>query len=193
MKLEVIEYKSNGHHSKNKHCKCGKSITNNVSRCRSCSAKERCKNPENNPNYIDGRFLKKHHCVDCGEEISYVTWRWGGKRCSKCARIHHVNKIGRKIRKDHQGYIYIYCPNHPHKTSDGRILEHRLVMEQKLKRFLEQDEIVHHLNGIRDDNRTENLILTIKGEHEHFTFIKQLQRRIVDLETENDKVKRSEM
>lgn len=45
------------------------------------------------------------------------------------------------------------------------ILEHRYIMEQHLDRPLDINEIVHHINGDRLDNRLENLELMTKGEH----------------------------
>ena len=64
------------------------------------------------------------------------------------------------------GYILVYSPNHPHKNATGYVREHRLIMEKHLSRFLKPEEKVHHINGIKDDNRIENLmLLPNKGEH----------------------------
>jgi hypothetical protein len=59
-----------------------------------------------------------------------------------------------------EGYVLVQVPTgHPHARRDGSILEHRLVMEQALGRYLEDWEIVHLKNGQRGDNRWENLEL----------------------------------
>lgn len=70
---------------------------------------------------------------------------------------------GRKISK--KGYVQIYRPDHPFAGKDGYIFEHRLVMEEKLGRYLQPEERVHHLNEIKDDNSPDNLEIKTNGAH----------------------------
>lgn len=71
--------------------------------------------------------------------------------------------VGGKKRLN-TGYMAIYFPDHP-QSKDGYILEHRLVMEGIIGRHLQNGECVHHINGIKDDNRKENLMIMTDKEH----------------------------
>jgi hypothetical protein len=62
--------------------------------------------------------------------------------------------------KHDQGYVLVYVGrNHPMAKSNGYAYEHRLAMSEAIGRVLKPEEVVHHINGVRDDNRLENLIL----------------------------------
>lgn len=76
-------------------------------------------------------------------------------------------KGGRRTRKD--GYVMRYAPGHPYAYKNF-VLEHRLVMEKHLGRFLSPHELIHHKNEIKDDNRIENLELTNHADHARHHF-----------------------
>lgn len=67
-----------------------------------------------------------------------------------------------------RGYVAILKPEHPY-NNGGYVLEHRLIMEDFLGRYLLKGEEIHHINGIKNDNRLENLMLFAnKGKHTFF-------------------------
>ena len=89
----------------------------------------------------------------------------------------HPNWKGGR-RKEKNGYVILFDPSRQHRRS----YEHRIIASQKLGRPLKSGEIVHHLNGIKDDNRPENLIVIKQTEHNPRSLIHYLQARIRELE-----------
>lgn len=73
------------------------------------------------------------------------------------------NWKGGRIRHK-KGYVMLRVPHHPRVGRSPYVFEHILVMERLLGRHLEPDESVHHLNGVPDDNRPENLELWTKPQ-----------------------------
>lgn len=62
-------------------------------------------------------------------------------------------------------YQYALVRDHPHATKNGYVLYHRIVMENHLGRLLNEDEVVHHKNHDKLDNRIENLEVLNNKEH----------------------------
>ncbi len=116
-------------------------------------------------------------CITCKQqkEISVSQVRQSIKKgiftgkCLFCSppkgADNHNWKGGRIVQKS--GYVRIHSPDHPNSTKEGYVLEHRLVMEKMIGRYLLPfpEETVNHRNGLHDDNRPENLELRIKGTH----------------------------
>jgi len=86
------------------------------------------------------------------------------KFCGRSGSHCHLWKGG--ITTSSQGYIHIRCLNHPRTDCRGYVPEQILVVEKYTGRTLAKEEAVHHINGIKADNRIENLYL-FPSESEH--------------------------
>ncbi len=91
----------------------------------------------------------------------------------KSGAEHHLWKGGRCIEKN--GYVIIYKPEHPAKIHGKYVYEHRYVMEQELGRSLESQEDIHHIDGNRQNNSIDNLIL-FKNRSEHLKYHWRLEK-----------------
>jgi hypothetical protein len=122
-------------------------------------------------------------CAYCGRERrvyrspSASSPRYCGKACKDAAQSGEGNPAwsGGRIRLV-TGYIAVHAPTHPGADPRGYVLEHRLVAESILGRRLRRSEVVHHINGITDDNRPENLRV-FASQSEHVAHHRELERR----------------
>jgi hypothetical protein len=118
--------------------------------------------------------------AEAGHSLSAIGRKIGTK--NQCVRAFlrenlpswEVNKDTSGARNNHwkggrssiNGYALIQQPDHPHANRHGYVLEHRLVMEKMIGRFLEPQEVVHHRNKNKQDNSPANLqLFSENSEH----------------------------
>lgn len=122
-------------------------------------------------------------CKTCGNDFYAPKWADNATYCSRACKAEGQRGIkwgkrepGKRYQRG-DGYISIYAPNHPKASKSGSVMEHRLVMEQAIGRYLEASEHVHHINGVRNDNRLENLEVISAGPHALISIAAGIQKR----------------
>lgn len=150
---------------------CANLIGERSIRCRSCGLKNA---------YQQGKMrhkIAKKPCPQCGKPI------WPkASYCRSCAGLfrkeRHPNWKGGRITK--AGYIKVLIHEHPRADYRGYVFEHIIIWEKTHNKTLPANWIIHHLNGIRNDNRPENLMALPDKKHKHILEAKA--KRIQQLE-----------
>jgi hypothetical protein len=109
-------------------------------RCPACRSRDQCECGKT-------KQIKSRTCFDCRPKTEEFNGHWKG------GRSYHSN-----------GYIIVRLKSHPRARRSGYVFEHILVMEEILGRYLLPDETVHHKNGVKDDNRPQNLELWVRPQ-----------------------------
>jgi flagellar basal body rod protein FlgC len=111
--------------------------------------------------------IKVRNCVDCKCEIRATGFKRSVKetRCKSCAHKgvrHHRWNGG---QKNSHGYIRVKNPDHPHADENGYVQKSHLVWETANGRLVKKGEIIHHIDGSRDNDVIENLQLMTRSKH----------------------------
>lgn len=114
-------------------------VIEEIDKPRKCLCRCEC----NAEKWIPKKELKRGKTKSCG--------------CKTGFKKGYNYKGSRTILRD--GYVVFSLPEHPNSNQSGTIREHVYVMSEYIGRPLRQGETVHHCNGIRSDNRIENLEL----------------------------------
>ena len=161
---------------------CGAEFLAMRSDAKACS--DKCKRLANNAKARKFEAANRGLCVDCGTEVTRHS-----QRCHACSQKPRIASItGEKNyawkggrTKDRYGYILVLARPEQRKGHRYRF-EHTLVWEAAYG-LIPEGWVIHHINGIKDDNRLENLEAMPRKKHNHRH--DEHDKRILELEAEN--------
>jgi len=134
--------------------------------------------------------IANRYCNMCGSQFSVkksALKHGSGHFCStKCKTLNlqdtrdggtFTKKIDIPGHSLNSGYIFVMSKDHPHRNRDGYVRQHRLVMEEHLGRYLDKNEIVHHIDGNKLNNSLDNLEVITRVEHARSHYEEKLGNR----------------
>lgn len=140
------------------------------------------------------RGRRRGPCVACKSRIARerrICSECGGSKskesalCVRCNNQRHRGERSRAWRGGRHlngdGYVMLWCPEHPRAGKRGYVREHIKVWTDAHGPLL-PGWTVHHLNGIRDDNRLDNLAAVPPGANKSFHLQRLMAARVRDLE-----------
>ena len=145
----------------------------------------------------------KKNCLNCGTEIEvkpsrYERTKYCSKDCTNEGRKGQRRSPDTEFKKGNvphnykggvtysKGYRLLKQPDHPRASMNGYVSEHILVWEKANGRMLPNGWCVHHYNGIKDDNRPENLIGMPRKNHHPALDPKLIKDKLRQVEGERD-------
>lgn len=161
---------------------CGQYFDVSRSDAKWCPSCRKVKNEEKLRRYEDNH---RGICIDCGKSVIRRSIRC--RVCDNKARTGYFlgdknpNWRGGKTRWNGYVYLRVGSTEERHHAYRG---EHIVVWEKANDKPLPRGWVVHHFNGIRDDNRIENLVAMPMGRHNNINAFEPYEKRIKKLEAQ---------
>jgi len=162
------------HHSEETKCKIGKTRQGKKDSEETRKKKSLARMGNKNPNYGKPRSEETKRKLSLAHKGKKLTEEHKKKIVLKSIfQKGEKNPSWKGGLKNSLGYVLILSPDHPYCDSQGYIRRSRKIMESHLGRTLLPTEVVHHINGIKDDDRIENLMLfPNNGKHRKYHYKK---------------------